>query len=801
MALLKDIGYGMRQLIKSPGYAISTIASLALGIGATTAIFSVVYGVLLNPYPYRNANRIVHVELHLKNGRFGQLMVNHRQFEEVRHALAVEDVFFEDKQQRNLTGEMPPVALSVGFYSPNFFDYMGVPPILGREFTPADAPGGNPAPLVVLSYPLWQEHYGGRRDVVGRTIEFDRVSYTVIGVVPPRFRWGDCDAYALAMPTSDPLHYGLAYPRLKNESANDAAQAEFQSLVNRFAAEDPKNYPQDSRVKLASLNDELLGSFSGTVALLFGAALGLLVIGCVNVSNLMVARGISRYQEFAVRTSLGASRWRLVRQLLTESILLSLISASLGILASYWGVQVIARMLPDNSVPHEAVIRLNLAVLIFSVCISVLSGIVFGLSPAFQLSRSERGSLLQAGSLRTAGRLPRRLMHRLPLAGQAALTLMLLASAGGALKLFLARIHTPLGFDPENVFQIFVEFRRSAWPEPINQRLLFGQLDAVRENIAQAPGVTDAGVSTWQPLMRERSSGISIPDKPDLNEARAALMEISPQLISVLRIPLLRGRVFDQAESSRRAPLALVNQAFVNQYLRGMEPIGQLVRIRPRQSFPEVSLEVIGVLGDAINDELDPVKPAVFFPYSVDPNLRPGELIFVRASSDAEAAIRSVKARLSETNPDLIVTNVRTFQYSLETYGWASERLAATIFAIYALTALVLAASGVYGVVSFAVTQEKRALGIRLALGATRMAVVRLVLRSTAEMLALGVAGGLIVTLIWAPIISSWGGGNLSDPFTLLGAVFVMTAVGAVACLLPAWRAAMLDPMQVLRAE
>src|SRR5262249_12721430 len=220
------------------------------------------------------------------------------------------------------------------------------------------------------------------------------------------------------------------------------------------------------------------------------------------------------------------------------------------------------------------------------------------------------------------------------------------------------------------------------------------------------------------------------------------------QLISVLRIPLLRGRVFDQAESRRRAPLALVNQAFVNHYLRGMEPIGELVRIRPKQSFPEVSLEVIGVLGDAINDELGPVKLAVFFPYSVDPNLRPGELMFVRASSDVEAAIRSVKARLRETNPDLIVTNVRTFRYSLETEGWGSERLAATIFAIYALTALVLAASGVYGVVSFVLTQAKRTLAIRLALGATRTPVVRQVLRSTAEMLALGMAGGLVCELV-----------------------------------------------------
>jgi putative ABC transport system permease protein len=324
----------------------------------------------------------------------------------------------------------------------------------------------------------------------------------------------------------------------------------------------------------------------------------------------------------------------------------------------------------------------------------------------------------------------------------------------------------------------------------------------VREAVAQAPGVTGAGISlTWLPLRRERVFSIDIQSKPALSETYAALMLISPQVISVLRIPLLRGRVFDDAEFRGRAPLAMVNQAFVDLYLRASEPIGQIVRIRRNQFLPEVPLEVIGVIGDAINDELDRVKPAVFLPYSLDSNLRPGGLLFARASSDPEAAMRSAKARLSEMNPDLVVTQVRTFRQSLQTYGWGNERLAATILAIYAATALVLAASGIYGVVSFAVTHQKQALGIRLALGARRATVVQLVLRSTAEMFAVGAAAGLIVTLILSPIILSWGGGSASDPFTLLAAAFILVVVAALASIFPAWRAASIDPMQVLRVD
>jgi predicted permease len=800
-SLLQDIRYAFRQSLKSPGFAVSAVFSLMLGIGATTAIFSMVYAILLDPYPYKAANRIVHVELHRKDGGFSQLMVTRNQFERVREASSVEDVFFENKRPKNITGVPSPVAVNAALYSPNFFEFMAVPPILGRQFTTADAPGGNPAAVAVLSYAFWREHYARNVDVIGKTLELDQVPYTVIGVLPPRFTWGDSDVYLISPSAGNPYQYVLAYPRLKPQTTYSAAEAELQVMVDRFAQEDPKNYPQDTRVKIVSLNDELLGSFAGTIGFLFGAVLVLLAIGCTNVSNLLLARGIARQQEFAIRMAVGARRRRLIRQLLTESVLLSLIGAALGILTAYWGVRIVSTMMPPDFIPREADIQLNGAVLIFSIVITVVTGILFGLAPAWQVSRPNVGPSLRASGWVGASRsgVPR--MHRLPIAGQVALTFLLLAGASGAIKAFLTRVNAPLGFDPNNVFQMFVELPRKAWPDPIDQTALLNELESVRQSVAEAPGVDDAAVSlTWLPLRRERTLRIDVHSKPALSDARAAVMEVSTQILSVLRIPLMMGRMFDDNELRSRVPVALVNQAFVNQYLSGLQPIGQIVQFQRAQFVADLPLEVIGVVGDAINNEFEPALPAVFLPYSLGSN-RPGELLFVRTSGDPATAMRSVRGRLSEIKPGVIVTQVRTFQRSLETYGWGKERLAATIFVVYAVIALVLAGTGIYGVVSFAATQQQQALGIRLALGASRRSVVGVVLRSTSAMLVVGIGAGLTLSGILSPVLSSWSGGVLWDPFALLAAVIILVLVAAIACVFPAWRVASMDPLQILRAD
>jgi len=805
--LMQDVRSAFRQFLKSPGFAISAILSLMLGIGATTAIFSVVYGVLLDPYPYKDASRMVHVELRDKNGRGPLLIVNGTQAQELRKASSIDDVFLQDEKQENLTGEKFPVTVNVGLYSPNMFDYMGVPPLLGREFSPADAPGGNPAPVAVLSYLFWQRQYGASADVVGKSIEMDHKSYTVIGVVPPRFTWGDSDVYLPALPTADPHYYWLAFIKLKPGTKYFAAQAEMQVLVDRFAKEDPKSYPQDMRAKIVTLNEQVLGRFAGTIVFLFGAVLVLLMIGCANVSILLLARGAARQHEFAVRTSVGAGRGRLIRQLLTESVLLSVTGAALGVLAAYWGVKALSTMLPYYSFPHEAAIHVNAMVLIFSAAIALLTGIFFGISPAYQLSRPQLGALIQASSAKLTSSTHSRNTHRLLIAGQVALTLLLLAGAGGAVKAFLAKVRTPLGFEPDHVFAMNVAMPKGAtttWQERIAQNEL------VRQAVAQSPGVAEAGVSTtWFPGFGGFTAKIEIQSKPTLTDAQAALALISPQLLSALRVPLLRGRIFDDAESRRAAHLAMVNQAFVKQYLGDLDPIGQSVR-SPQLKIDQPNLlsahspddwfEVVGVVGDAKNDGLDhPVKPAIFLPYSFV--LPPEEALIVRASGDPETAIRSVKEQLREINSEMVVGRDRTLTWWLDTEGWGRERFIATLFGLFAALALVLAATGLYSVVSFAVTQRTQELGIRMALGARPANVVQLVLGSTAATLGAGVGVGLILSVILNRVVASWAGGSSRDPLTLVAAASILILVAGIACVLPAWRAASIDPMRALRVE
>jgi predicted permease len=806
VTLIQDLRYAFRQFRKAPGFVITAILSLMLGIGATTAIFSVVYGVLLDPYPYKDADRMVHVELRDKGGRGPLLFVTGTEYQELRHASSVDDVFLQQSKQQNLTGDQVPVSVNVGIYSPNLFEYMGVPPLLGREFTAADAPRGNASQVAVLSYLFWQRQFGGNRDVVGKTLELDHTLYTIVGVVPPRFTWGDSDVYLPGTPTADPHDYWLSFVKLKPGTPHATAAAEFQVLADRFAKLDT-NYPQDRRTVVVTLNEEVLGKFAGTLVLLFGAVIALLVIGCANVSILLLARGTARQHELAVRVSVGAGRSRLIRQLLTESVLLSVTGAALGVVAAYKGVAVIVAMLPLYSFPHEAAIHVNGIVLLFSAAVALLTGILFGISPAWQLSRPQLGHLIQASSAKHTGSARGRNMHRLLIAGQVALTLLLMAGAGAAMKAFIARTHTPLGFEPDHVVAMNVGFPKGAnptWQARLNAN------ETVRKTITEVPGVDTASVSTsWFPPFGGFTAKIELQGRPALTDAQAVLALASPQEFLTLRVPLLTGRVFDNAEVMRAAHLAVVNQTFVKQYLPDRDPLGQSVR-SPRLKVEQPSLllaqapddwlEIIGVVGDARNDGLErPTKPAIFLPYSFV--LPTDESLFVRTTGNPDVAVRSIKQRLRELNPELVVGRDHTLVWWLDTQGWGQERFIATLFLLFAILALALAATGLFSVVSYAVTQLTQEVGIRMALGAPRASIIRLVLASTSMMLGLGIAVGAGLSVILSRLLASWAGGSSRDPLTLLTSALLLLLVAVIACVVPAWRAATIDPMRALRAE
>jgi predicted permease len=805
--VLQDLRYAVRQIRKSPGFAFTALLSLTLGIGATTAIFSVVYGVLLDPYPYRDPERMVHVELRDKSDRGPLLFVNGLEYQELLRASSIDDVFLQNQRQETLTGRQFPISVRVGQYSSNLFTYMGVPPALGREFTPADAPGGKVSSVAVLSYLFWQQQFDGNRNVVGQTIELDHSLYSVIGVAAPRFTWGDSDVYVPGTPTADPHDYWMSFIKLKPGAKHPAATAELQVLVDRFVKDDPRDFRRDRKVAIVTLNEEVLGHFSGTLVLLFVAVIALLVIGCANVSILLLARGIARQHELAVRASIGASRVRLVRQLLTESVLLSFAGAGLGVLAAYRGVSTLSSMLPLYSFPHEAAIRVNGTVLAFTAAVAVITGILFGISPAWQLSHPPISELIQANSTKVTGSARSRNTHRLLIAGQVALTLLLMAGAGAAMKAFLALIHMPLGFEPDHIFALNVALPKGAYPT-WQARLNANQV--VRQTIAEVPGVESVSVSTsWFPPFGGFNAKIELRSKPTLNGANAVLALVSPYEFATLRIPLLAGRIFSDAEVGRSAHLALVNQAFVKEFLAGADPIGLGVRSsmlkieRPDlllTQAPDDWLEVIGVVGDARNDGLDhPTKPAVFVPYSFV--LPPDESLFVRSAGNPEAAIQSVKRRLLDMNPDMVVGNAHTLTWWLDTQGWGQGRFIATLFSLFAILALALAATGLYSVVSFAVTQRTQEVGIRMALGAPRANILRLVISSTAVMLAAGVVVGLGLSVVLSRVVGSWAGGSPRDPVTLLSAALVLVLVSVVACVAPAWRAASVDPAVALRYE
>jgi predicted permease len=801
-----NLRFALRQFRKSPGFVATAVLSLALGIGATTAVFSVIYGVLLDPYPYKDNDRMVHVELLDKSGNIRLLRVSGSGYQLLRQTSSVDDVFLQQNGTQNLTGAEIPVGVNVGTYSPNLFEYMGVPSVIGREFTSADAPNGNAAPVAVLSYLFWQRQFGGSRDVVGKTLELDHKAYQILGVVPPRFTWGDCDVYLPGSLTADPHDYWLAFVKLKPRTPYAKAQAEFQALADSFARID-KGYAQECLVKVVSLNEQVLGKFAGTLVLLFGAVIALLVIGCANVSILLLSRGAARQHELAVRVSVGAGRGRLIRQLLTESVLLSVTGAALGVLAAYKGVAALAAALPFYSFPHEAAIHVNALVLIFSAAVALITGILFGISPAWKLSRPQLGNLIQASSAKHTGSGHSRNVHRLLIAGQVALTILLLAAAGAAMKAFVARTHTQLGFEPDHVFFINVGFPKGSnptWQGRLNAHEL------VRKTIVQVPGVESASISnSWFPPFGGFSGKVEVQGKPALSDAQAVLALSSPYEFLTLRIPLIEGRVFDDGEVMRAAHVALVNQAFVKQFLSDGDPIGRSVRspmLKVEQpnlvsaQAPDDWLQIIGVVGDAKDAGLDkPVQPAVFLPYSFV--LTPDTSLFIRATASPELVAHSIKERLRQINPEMVVSRDRTLTWWLETQGWGRERFIATLFSLFAVLALVLAATGLYSVVAYVVTQRTQEVGIRMALGAPRSSIVGLVLSSTGAMLGIGIVTGVVLSLLLDRVLMSWAGGSSRDPLTLLASAAVLVLVAVVACTVPSWRAATIDPMNALRVE
>jgi putative ABC transport system permease protein len=806
--VIADLRYAARELRRRPAFAITAVLSLALGIGATSAVFSVIYGVLINPFPYVGSERMMQIALRDSAGRFRYPGMTGDQLAQVRQARSVESAVAEDGWNLTTTDGDIPEDVVAAYISPNAPNHWGTPALLGRWLIPADAPPGqDPARVVVLGYQFWQRYYSGDPAVVGRTIQLVRKDYQIVGVMPPRFRWREADIYVPLKVRLEPnIYYGVNLRIRPGVSVADA-NAELQPILQGFARQTPARYPDQFRVNLRSIVEMYARPMGPRLFLLLGAVTSLLLIGCANVSILLLVRGAHRQQELAVRAALGAARVRIVRQLLTEAVAIALVGALLGVAIAWKGLALIVAWIPTNSFAAESVIEMNVPVMLFSTALAILTVLVFGVWPALQLSRPDVGRVAQASSRRVIGSAQGQRVHRVMVAVQVALTLLMLTAAGAAGKGFLRLATADLGYDPQNTMSLPIPVHDgtySTWQERSEY------FERLRSAVAAMPQVVSAGISTnATPPLNGGDAGLEILGT-SVEKPVARTNFVSSEYFGVLRIPVAQGRLWTGDEIRRGAALAVINQTMARQFWPKGDALGGQFRFVNMKNEPPYSpmatgadgwLQVIGLVSDARNDGLrNSIRPALYVPYTL--KMRMFTQILVRARVPPLSILRDIRAELVRVDREQQVMRVR------DLHGWitnlpeyAQQQLVARLFGIFSMLALVLSAVGLYSVVSYGVATRTNEFGIRMALGARARDVVRMVLSGTFWNIGAGLLAGVILCVAFDRLASQWVTESSRDPLILAGVTVLLLAVAAIACLAPARRAATIDPMEAVREQ
>src|SRR5580698_1601144 len=807
-SLFSDLQYSARELRKRPGFVLTAVLSLALGIGATSAVFSVIYAVLIDPFPYPGADRMVEIRLLDKNGNTRYTGFNGPQIQQLRQAKTVESVVGMDYWNLTTTDGDIPEDVQTNYITPDYPNHWGMAALYGRWLVPSDAPfGHDPQPVVGRSHEFWQRSYLGDPNLIARTIQLVHKPYPVVGIMPPRFKWANVSLYLPLKLTQDPKINEAVSLKLKPGVTVAQAAAELQPLLESFAKDSPQNYPENFRISLRSLVELYARPLGTTLYILLGAVASLLLIGCGNVSILLLARGTERQHELAVRAAIGADRSRMIRQLLTESLGIALTGAALGVLIAWKSLPLIVAWMPHRF-PAESVIKVNIPVLIFCVGLAIVTSVIFGLSPALQLSRPDVARLMQGSGRRIAGSASAKRAHNALIAAQVALTILLLTVASAAGKGFIRILGAHLGYDPHNTMSVPIPVHQNTYNDWQARSQYF---ENIRARIGAMPEVVEAGISTnATPPSNGNDQRVEIFGKASAESPEVRVNFIDSGYFSVLHIPMIEGRLWDHPEVMRGAHLAVINQTMAHQFWPNGNAVGQQIRIpqlkdqppySPAPPNPDGWLQIIGVASDALNDGLrDPIKPAVFVPYSLQ--MRMYTQILVRTKVPPLSILHDIRAQLIQIDREQQVMQVRDLETWIKDEDvYSQQRFIATLFAVFAVLALVLAAVGLYSVVSYGVATRTNEFGIRLALGAKATDVFRLVLSSTAGSVGSGLVIGLILSLAFSKLATRWVNETSRDPLILTSVVVLLIASAVAASLAPARRAASTDPMTALRYE
>src|SRR5215510_3013950 len=814
-SLFQDIKYGVRKLLKDRSFTAVAVFALSLGIGANSAIFSVVNSVVLRPLPYKDSDRLVTIYSSLRQTGLEKIVVSAPELADFREQNnSFDQVAAYDFQGVNVTGGDEPERIRASLLSPNLLPVLGINPIIGRGFAPdEDQPGQSQ--VTVLSYSIWQRRFAGEPNVIGKTLEIDGKSIEVIGVMPFDFRFPDPDTELYLPLTIDPelltennrgSHFLNVVARLKPGVSIDRAQADMNTIAQRMSIEHSSTYRTGYGASVIAMRDDIVGEVRPTLLILLGAVGFVLLIACANVANLLLARGVARQKEVAVRTALGATRPRLIRQLLTESTILAIIAGGLGLLLALWGVEFLVSLSPA-SIPRLNEISLDARVVAVTMSVSLLTGLLFGLAPAMQFSKPDLNETLKdVGRNSTDGRQRQRLRGLLVIS-ELALSVVLLIGAGLMIRSFIRVQVADPGFNAENLLTMRLSLPRSKYPDFNRQTRFFQDLI---ERIQAQPGVQSTATINVLPLSgstADRSFKIEgrnvIQGEPGPDEE---LRFISPGYFSTMGIPLLRGRAFTQRDNSESPRVAIVNQALADRYW-SRDAIGKRIAYSGLGEGKPNWCEIIGVAGNVKHLGPDiPAKPEVYLPFlqplfsTATSTIGPMYLV-TRTATQPEALTGAVRGAIESVDSNQPVSNVRTMAQRIST-ALAQRRFNMLLLGIFAGVALLLASIGIYGVMSFAVTQRTRELGIRMALGASASDVLRLVLGQGLALTLIGVAGGLAASFVLTSLINSLlYEVSSTDSLTFAAVSVILIIVSTGACFVPAVRAMKVDPMVALKHE
>jgi putative ABC transport system permease protein len=805
-----DLRYALRTLWRNRGFAAVSIATLGLGIGAATAIFSVIDNVLLAPFPYKDARHIVFPRIHgaqqgQDDGRQGYTAAEVLEFVENNHvfdgitAAADDLVLYKHGEGTD--------QLDGARVTPGTFEFFGMSALYGRVIQPSDYEPGAP-PVFVMRYKTWRERFNKDLSVLNKTFVLNGTARTLIGIMPPRFGWFDADVLIPEKLTRDAKGGAASAPNwffvghLKPGVSPQQAEADLTVIAKRLAKIYPQAYPAQFTVLVKQIGDSVIGRFEATLYTVLAAVGFLLLIACSNVANLMLARATTREKEFALRAALGAGRRRLVRLLMVESLVLAMAGAMLGIFVAWGGLKLVVAAMPQDLIPTESVIELNASVLAFTLCVAVLTALIFGLAPALQSSRRDLNDSLRDSGKGVSGSFRGRWLRDTVVVMEVALSLVLLIGAGLLMRSFVVLRQVDLGLRADHVFQTGLVLPAERYKTPQRVTGFFRPLLA---RLKALPGVVDAAESSALPPSNYDETNIEITGKTHQEEWPASFQQVSEEYFRVLRIEFKQGRGFSEAEVNDARKVAIVNETFLRKYLPNTNPVGQHVRLASLESLPDPvhdpSFAIIGVVRDVTNRGLQvPIEPEVWIPYTVTGSGAPA--VIVRTSQDPGAMMHAVRQEVWATDSGVALAFTSTLEDRINERLYAGPRFGSLFMAIFGCTGLVLVTVGIYSVLAYSTIRKTQEIGIRMALGAERGDVLGMIVRGGLRLVAVGMAIGLAISMTLGRLIGTQlVGVRVYDLETLAATTLLLTMTAAIACWIPGRRAARVDPMVALRYQ